>query len=60
MAPDSGLAMLRFFVMLSLWLEQKDNKPDNWISLLKGMRLTLQQKKFKQVRGPFGGGSGPA
>lgn len=29
--------------------KQKDNKPDSWMSLLKGMRSTLKAKKFKQV-----------
>lgn len=29
--------------------EQKDNRADTWMSLLKGMRGTLVQKRFKQV-----------
>lgn len=35
--------------LLDFSLEQKDHKPDSWMSLLKGMRATLKQKKFKQV-----------
>ncbi|CAM9676727.1 unnamed protein product [Ectocarpus sp. 12 AP-2014] len=27
----------------------KDSKPDSWMSLLKGMRSTLKEKKFKQI-----------
>lgn len=28
---------------------QKDEKPDSWMTLLKGMRSTLKEKRFKQV-----------
>lgn len=39
----------QFLSTRTRFCEQKDHKPDSWMTLLKGMRATLVEKKFKQI-----------